>query len=91
MRNSQSIVFGAGDTIVQPEVHLPEKLDKAEVASLSLRTIEELSDVQLIELIRAARLPMLTEERMAHVEFMPRELLKQLACLARRCCRNQGY
>ena len=74
-----------------PEVVERHFTSKPEVAELRNKEVAELSCTELIEAIRAAKLPCLLSNFEHRLEFCDREMLKKLTYLARRCCRNQGY
>jgi hypothetical protein len=59
------------------------------VAGLSNHDISAMRREELLEVIRAARLPVVDDEDFRHVVYADREALERLAFLARRCCRNQ--
>lgn len=68
-----------------------EALDKATIAELSHRRLEQMTRDELIRLIRASELPILRCRDDERLEYLDRRTLLRGAHLARRCCRNQGY
>lgn len=66
-----------------------QALDDATIAEFSLITIAQMTRDELVQVIRASRLPLLTAACDEHLEFHDRATLERLVCLARRCCRNR--
>jgi len=62
------------------------RFGKADVASLTVKEILNMSRQRLIELLQAAALPLLSGMR-----FSDSRVLRRLLLEARRCCRKQGY
>jgi len=75
-----------------PGPHKPHQFAvKADVASLWHEEIAELDDEELVQMIRAAKLPLIDEEFEKRLQFCSRETLERIAHLACHCCRNQGF
>jgi hypothetical protein len=72
------------------ELDTGDPLDGATIAGLSAETISRMDSDELLRVIRAARLPFVTEENDAHLTFQDQETLERLANLARRCCQSRA-
>lgn len=66
-----------------------EALDDATIGDLSLDTISQMTRDELVRVIKAARLPLLSAASADHLEFHDRQTLERLVHLARRCCHNR--
>lgn len=64
-----------------------DALDDTAIADLSPLHISRMTRGELVRVIKAARLPLLTSSE--HLEFRDRETLERLVHLARRCCHNR--
>ena len=64
-------------------------LDDATIAEFSQMTISQMTRDELIRVIRASRLPLLTAASNEHLEFHDRKTLELLVYLAQRCCRKR--
>jgi hypothetical protein len=64
---------------------------KAEVAGLSIKDIQRMSRNELTAAIRAADVALFRDDVAERLEYLDRSTLEQLAFLARRTVRNQGY
>lgn len=68
-----------------------EALDKSTVAELSAAVINDMTYDELVRMIRVADLRALhCPDLDRHFPFFDHMVLKRLAFLARRCCRNQA-
>ncbi|HTI52233.1 MAG TPA: hypothetical protein VL475_14820 [Planctomycetaceae bacterium] len=74
----------------EPLLDHAEMLDDAKIAALSRITIAQMNRDELLRVIRASRLPLLTTTSDEHLEFHDRNTLERLVYLARRCCRNRS-
>jgi hypothetical protein len=69
-----------------------EALDKSDVAALSASAINGMTCDELVRTIRVANLPdLLCRDLDEHLPFYDDNVLKRLAHLAQRCCRNRGW
>jgi len=66
-----------------------EALDDAKIANLSLLQISQMAGDELVRVIRASRLPLLTTASDEHLEFHDRKTLERLVHLGRRCCHHR--
>lgn len=64
---------------------------KGLVAEMSMTDIHRLSNDKLVALILAAEVPLFRKDVNDHLPYYDRTTLEQLAFLARRTVRNQGY
>ncbi len=64
---------------------------QGEVAELTCESIESMDRSEMLDAIRAARVPTLSGRAMVHVEFLDAEQLRRIVYFARECCRHQGY
>ena len=64
---------------------------KAEVASLSTERLAEMSEGELVEVIRSVHQPHRRSDLRGPLAGLSREPLVRLAHQARRYCRTQGY
>jgi hypothetical protein len=64
-------------------------LDNNGIATLPIRFIAGMSRDELIEVIRAAQMPLIDARTLRRLPFMERPALERLAHLARRCCRTR--
>ena len=68
-----------------------EALDKWTVAELGAAVINDMTNDELVRMIRVADLPTLLRPDLdQHLPFCDQMVLTRLAFLARRCCCNQG-
>ena len=68
-----------------------ELFEKSEIAALTRQQIDEMNQEQLIRVIRGANMPLIRANVDQQLDFREFDILRRLAYLARRCCRNQGY
>jgi hypothetical protein len=68
-----------------------DALDKSAIAELSPIQITRMTCSELVRVIQAAQMALLSRDISDQVELYDRETLARLVYLARRCCRNQGY
>jgi hypothetical protein len=66
-----------------------EALDDVTIADFSLIAISQMTRDELVRVVRASRLPLLTIARDEHLQFHDRQTLERLVHLARRCCHNR--
>ncbi|MBQ17054.1 MAG: hypothetical protein CMJ65_08015 [Planctomycetaceae bacterium] len=66
-------------------------LPKADVAGLSLTELGEMSDGELVRVIRSVHQPHRGSDLRGPLTDLSREPLVRLARQARKYCRNQGY
>jgi hypothetical protein len=66
-----------------------EVLDDATIADLSAIKITHMTPDELMRVIRASRLPLLTAASDEHLEFTGRKTLELLVYLAQCCCRKR--
>jgi hypothetical protein len=67
----------------------PEVLDDATIADLSAIRITHMTPAELVRVIRASRLPLLTAASDEHLELNGRKTLELLVYLAQCCCRKR--
>jgi len=68
-----------------------EPFEKWNVAVLSCDQIDRMDRRELIVVIRAAKMPLIRPDMDDRLEFCDSDMLRRLAYLGRRSCRNQGY
>jgi len=68
-----------------------DALDKSLIAEISPTQVSQMTCNEMVQVIRAAKMPLLRKDVSEHLESYDRETLERLVYLARRCCRNQGY
>ncbi len=71
-----------------PRVRL--RLDKADVAALSVEQIRTMSRSRMMQAVRATALPAFVR-LLENLRIWDAVALRNLVYQARRCCRNQGY
>ena len=64
---------------------------KSDVAAKFADELAAMSRDELLDVIAAGRLPLLSEEALSRLRSADRHTLERVAHLARRVCRRQGY